>query len=223
MSRNHRFPAALLMLAVLCLAAPAVSAQDEATPLEPAATGETAPSDAVIHAGKLPDSPFYLARNTPVAIELLEELDTATTRSGTVFRYRTVQDVKGGDDVVIPKGAVGTGVVRLSRRGTRTVPARFHLTFGEVPSVEGRGVKLGFTGPALRFSPQLGDATAIIGGYFENGTQRITVPAGARLWTVVEYPYGTRRIQAGEEGASYYLFRPRTADEQPAPSGRPSR
>ncbi len=188
---------ALFAVGLLAFALPgAVVAQDEE-------------GDAVVHGAKLPPSDFYLARGTLVEIELLEPLDTATAKRNQVFHYRVVRDIKGEGGVVIRKGSQGRGWVLESRKGTKANPqGRLHLNFGEVPSVEGRGIQLGFTGPACKANETVGGLTAVIGGYFESAGQHARMDAKQRIVTAVEFPYGTRRIRAGEEGAQYRLFSP---------------
>lgn len=165
--------------------------------------------DAVVHGSKLPPSDYYLARGTLVEIELMEALDTATARRNQVFHYRVVRDVKGEGGVVISKGSQGRGWVLESRKGTKANPqARLHLNFGEVPSAEGRGIQLGFTEPARKANETVGGLTAVIGGYFESADKQARMDAKLRIVTAVEFPYGTRRIRAGEEGTQYRLFSP---------------
>lgn len=163
--------------------------------------------DSAVHAPNLPQSAFYLPRNRLVEIELTEAIDTAAAQRDQVFHYRVTRSVKGDGGVVVQAGAEGTGTVLETRKGTKTIPARLHLNFGEVPSVEGRPVKLGFTEPARKANEQLAGLTAVIGGYFENGSRRVRIEAGTKILAAVEYPYGTRRIRTGEEGGSYHLFR----------------
>ncbi len=163
--------------------------------------------ESAIHAPNLPPSDYYLARNSLVEIELLDSLDTGSLKRNQVFHYRVMQDIRGDGGVVIPRGSEGRGWVLESRKGTKLNPARLHLNFGEVPSVEGKPVKLGFLESARRANENLGGGlTPIIGGYFESTERQAVLPAGLHLFTCVEFPYGTRRIRAGEDGAKYHLF-----------------
>lgn len=158
------------------------------------------------YASRLPASDYYLARNTLVEIELLESLDTSTTRRNHRFHYRVTQDIRGDGGVVIARGSEGSGLVRESRKGSHAVTARLLLGFGDVPSVEGRKVKLGFTLPALRANERPGGLRPIIGGYFEASGTRARLLAGQKLLVAVEYPYGMRVIQSSDNGTQYHRF-----------------
>jgi len=196
MNRSLLNPTLSLCLASLLLGAPPCAAQSP---------GEEGDGSAV-YASRLPSSDFYLARNTLVPIELLETLDTATTRRNHRFHYRVTQDIRGDGGVVIARGTEGSGLVRQSRKGNHAVTARLHLAFGEVPSVEGRKVKLGFTLPALQANARPGGLTPVIGGYFETGGARARLLTGQKLLLAVEYPYGSRHLQSPDEGMQYHRF-----------------
>lgn len=195
MNRSSKNLSLGLCLASLLLWAPACGAQSQEE------TGGGA-----VYASRLPSSDFYLARNTLVEIELLETLDTASTPRNYRFHYRVARDVWGDGGVVIAGGSEGSGLVRQSRKGSRANSARLLLGFGDVLSVEGRKVKLGFTLPALRANERPGGLTPVIGGYFEANGARARLPAGQKLMVAVEFPYGSRVIQSPDEGMQYHRF-----------------
>ncbi len=199
--RNFSNPTGLAMtmtaLTVLALAPAEAAAQAP----EPATV-----RDGAVHGYRLPPSNYHLGRNHLVTIELLETVGTSASTEGAAFRYRIVDDVVGDGGVVIPKNSQGEGIILKARKGSKHGAAKLHLDFGEVPSVEGRPVKLGFNHAAVTANPRIGTIPAIIGGYFTDGSWQVTLDKGTRIVTAVEYPYGTRRIQAGEHGVSYRPF-----------------
>ncbi|MBI3890648.1 MAG: hypothetical protein HY303_03865 [Candidatus Wallbacteria bacterium] len=197
MSGFIRTTALVLAALALVVSQPAAVAQQEDV-----IEGQTA-----IHAPNIPPSDYYLPRNRLIEIELLEPIDTQTAKRNQVFHYRVPQDIKGDGGTVIRHGTEGQGFVLESRKGTKRDTARLHLNFGEVPSVEGRPVKLGFSEAARKANETLAGLTPVIGGYFEAAEgKRARLAAGTRLLASVEFPYGTRRIKAGEDGAKYRLF-----------------
>ncbi|MBI4872658.1 MAG: hypothetical protein HY814_13945 [Candidatus Riflebacteria bacterium] len=196
--RNPIAVAFLVLWVLVMLGSPVpVAAQEEDE--EPA--GETA-----IHAPKLPPSDYYLPRGTIVEIELLETLDSATAKRNQVFHYKMTRDVAGEGGVVVARGTEGRGWVIESRKGTKAATPRLHLNFGEVVSVEGRPIQLGFTEPARKANENVAGLTAVIGGYFEGTGRSARIEAGTKILTAVEFPYGTRKIKSGEEGVKYHLF-----------------
>lgn len=197
--------AGVVLAALASLATPgAAIAQEE----------ETIDGRAAIHAPNIPPSKFYLARNRLLEIELVEPLDTASAKRNQVFHYRITKDIKGEGGVVIRRDTEGQGWVLESRKGTKRDVARLHLNFGEVPSVEGRPVKLGFSEAARKANEAVGGLTPIIGGYFESTGKQARLEAGTRLLVSVEFPYGTRRIRAGDDGAKYHLFTPEPVEPE---------
>ena len=193
---NFKFLTLLLLVAIPWAFLPGLArAQEEAqTPI------------AKVYGANLPPSDYYLPRNTLVEIEIMDTLDGARLSRSDTFNFRVLGDVKGDGGVVVRAGTTGKGIVMEARTRGKFGPARLHLDFGEVPSVEGRAVKLGFSLAAQRANPRVGSYETILGGYFQGEDKDVRLEAGCRVVTSVEFPYGTRHIEAGESGVKYRLF-----------------
>ncbi len=104
---------------------------------------------------------------TPVAVSLVQKLDSGTAKVGDIFNFAVDADVTANGWIVIPKGAGGQGeVVSVDRAGGNGHSGSLGLKFDFVYAVDGEKVRLSNASGNVRGEQKTGAAsTATIVGY----------------------------------------------------------
>jgi len=133
-----------------------------------------------------------------VKIEILNELDSATSKVGDPVDYRVVENVKIDDYIVIPEGVCGQGKVdSVEKEGRFGKQGRVVVDFGSVNGIDGTPIKLEIGEKATKEnrSLQLAAGASIAGvillgpiglisGYLVEG-EKMKVPEGTKFFTEV--------------------------------------
>jgi hypothetical protein len=81
-----------------------------------------------------------------VKVKLLDEVSSAKSSPGDEFRYQVIETVASNNMVIIPKGAVGYGIIsRITRPGNLGIDARLRLDFREIRALDSTMVALQYS------------------------------------------------------------------------------
>lgn len=85
-----------------------------------------------------------VSEGTLVKVKLLDEISSARSQAGDIFRYMVIETVVNNNNmVIIPKGAVGYGrISKVTRPRNLGIDARLMLDFGEVRALDSTPVAL---------------------------------------------------------------------------------
>lgn len=130
------------------LAAAVCVAQEAEYPHSQAPTPPTSGTNASVAGDQAPQHCPSIAEGTPVLLELLDPVSSATAKRGDQFRLRLVGDIVSEDRVIVPAGTEGVGEVihaDASRGGGKpgelSLAARYLQQQAQTISL--RGLKLG--------------------------------------------------------------------------------
>jgi hypothetical protein len=167
-----------LLFAAVCVA------QDTDHPHTEAPASPMPGADAGVAGDQAPPHCPAIAEGTPVLLELLDPVNSATAKRGDRFRLRLVDDIASGDRIIVPAGTEGVGEVvhaDASRGGGKpgelSLAARYLQQ--QAHTIPLRGLKLGGHGKDTIRAATV--AAAGIGPFalFIHGKE-IEIPAGTQ-------------------------------------------
>lgn len=137
---------------------------------------------------------------TVVAVQMIDDVDSATAKPGDFFRFQTINAVTVGNKIVIPARTMGFGIVavaspagRAGRAGTLVLEPRY-LT---LPSGEHLGVVLNHNTSDLQRSGTSGNMPGYLGA--------IPVPAIGAAIGIFNYFHHGRDIEV-KKATEFTIF-----------------
>lgn len=149
--------------------------------------------------GAIQTAKAAVAKDTLVKIKLTQELQSKTTRAGDKVSFQAVDNLYVGNTLVIPKGAIGYGVIeKVEQAQNFGRDAKIKVDFQRLVGMDGTSVHV-YLGELAKEATQseakaagatvaglvLFGPLGIVSGAFVHGKE-LTIPAGTTLYVQVK-------------------------------------
>ena len=223
----------LLSSALLCAQVAAVPSQQAApaAPQVPAPNAQGAATPAAVGSAVGQEkSKTVLFEGTPVRLRLTGEVSSANAQVGDAVNFDTLEDVRLGDVVVIPKGSHALGKVttvvpkrRMGRAGKLDMsieyvrlPSGEKLPLSGSPEKSGKGHQGRMTGAMVATGIIIWPAAPF---FLLMHGKDVTIPSGQEVTVYTADDYDLAKAKAGDTSSVAPAVTPATANQAaPAPS-----
>ena len=149
--------------------------------------------------GAIQTAKAAVAKDTLVKVKLTQELQSKTTRAGDKVSFQAVDNLYVGNTLVIPKGAIGYGVIeKVEQAQNFGRDAKIKVDFQRLVGMDGTSVHV-YLGELAKEATQseakaagatvaglvLFGPLGIVSGAFVHGKE-LTIPAGTTLYVQVK-------------------------------------